>query len=109
MYASMRENPAPDAARAIVRVATARQAGDGSTAMLEQQVCAEAGLWETVAARRALDQAHGDTPHAGSMLRAWAATQPHVPPFTGDPGGLAIVRRPSPPDPRIHSGQRARV
>ncbi len=105
MYASMRENTALDAARAIVRGATARQAGDVSTAMLEQQVCAEAGLWETAAARRALDQAYGDTPHAVSMLRVWAATQPHLRAFTVDPGDVAIVRRLSSAYPEIPGGQ----
>jgi alpha-D-ribose 1-methylphosphonate 5-triphosphate synthase subunit PhnI len=73
--------------------------------MLEQQVCAEAGLWETAAARRALDQAHGDTPHAVSMLRVWAATQPHVRAFTVDPGDVAIVRRLSSAYPEIPGGQ----
>lgn len=105
MYASMHENTALDAARVVVRRAMTRQAGAVSTAMLEQQICAEAGLWETAAARRALDQAHGDTPHAVSMLRVWAATQPHVNAFTVDPDDVAVVRRLSSAYPEVPGGQ----
>jgi alpha-D-ribose 1-methylphosphonate 5-triphosphate synthase subunit PhnI len=105
MYASMHENTALDAARTLVRAATGHKAGGVSTAMLEQQVCAEAGLWETAAARRALDQAHGDTPHAVSMLRVWAATQPHVHAVTVAPDDVAVVRRLSSAYPEIPGGQ----
>ena len=85
MYASMQENPALDAARRLAGRA-AVPTGDGpNTTLLEEQVCAEAGLWETAVARRALGQSRGDTAHAVSMLRVWAATQPHVPALSVDP------------------------
>jgi alpha-D-ribose 1-methylphosphonate 5-triphosphate synthase subunit PhnI len=105
MYASMHENDALNAARAIARTASARHGEVTNTAALEEQVCAEAGLWETSAARRALGQSRGDSAHAVSMLRVWAATQPHVPalPVTAD--DVVIVRRLSSAFPRISGGQ----
>lgn len=105
MYASVRDNAALDAARAIAEEATTRPAGRANTSVLEEQVCAEAGLWETAAARRALDQSGGDTAHAVSMLRVWAATQPHVAalPLSGD--DIAVVRRISSAYPQVPGGQ----
>lgn len=105
MYASMHENDALNAARAIARTATARHGEATNTAALEEQVCAEAGLWETSAARRALDQSRGDSAHAVSMLRVWAATQPHVPALPVSPDDVVIVRRLSSAYPRIPGGQ----
>lgn len=105
MYASMHENDALNAARAIAQGASARPGDHTNTGALEEQVCAEAGLWETTAARRALDQSRGDAAHAVSMLRVWAATQPHVPALTVSPGDVAIVRRLSSAYPRIPGGQ----
>ena len=101
MYASMHENDALNAARAIVRTASSRHGGVTNTAALEEQVCAEAGLWETSAARRALDQSRGDAAHAVSMLRVWAATQPHVSALPVIPDDVVIVRRLSSAYPRI--------
>jgi len=105
MYASMHENEALDAARAIARSAAARPGGQINTTALEEQVCAEAGLWETAAARRALDQSRGDAAHAVSMLRVWAATQPHVHALPVNRDDVAIVRRLSSAYPRIPGGQ----
>jgi alpha-D-ribose 1-methylphosphonate 5-triphosphate synthase subunit PhnI len=105
MYASMHENDALDAARAIARNASARQGDQINTTALEEQVCAEAGLWETAAARRALDQSRGDAAHAVSMLRVWAATQPHVHALAVNPDDVAIVRLLSSAYPRIPGGQ----
>jgi alpha-D-ribose 1-methylphosphonate 5-triphosphate synthase subunit PhnI len=105
MYASMHENDALDAARAIARNASARPGNQINTTALEEQVCAEAGLWETAAARRALDQSRGDAAHAVSMLRVWAATQPHVRALPVGPDDVAIVRRLSSAYPRIPGGQ----
>jgi alpha-D-ribose 1-methylphosphonate 5-triphosphate synthase subunit PhnI len=104
MYASMHENEALDAARAIARNA-ARPGDRINTTALEEQVCAEAGLWETAAARRALDQSRGDSAHAVSMLRVWAATQPHVHALPVSPDDVAIIRRLSSAYPRIPGGQ----
>jgi alpha-D-ribose 1-methylphosphonate 5-triphosphate synthase subunit PhnI len=105
MYASMHENDALDAARAIARSAAGRPGGQINTTALEEQVCAEAGLWETSAARRALDQSRGDTAHAVSMLRVWAATQPHVHGLPVNADDVAIVRRLSSAYPRVPGGQ----
>ena len=103
MYASMHENEALDAARLIAR--TRHVANGISTAILEQQICAEAGLWEPVAARRALDQAHGDPSHAVSILRVWAATQPHLDALTVQPEDVVLTRRLSSAYPQIPGGQ----
>jgi len=105
MYASMHENDALCAARALAQRATAGPGGHADTSMLEEQVCAEAGLWETTAARRALDQSRGDAAHAVSMLRVWAATQPHVQALPVSPDDVAVVRRLSSAYPRIPGGQ----
>ena len=105
MYASMHENDALNAARAIALNASARPGDQINTAALEEQVCAEAGLWETAAARRALDQSRGDAAHAVSMLRVWAATQPHVHALPVSPDDVAIIRRLSSAYPRIPGGQ----
>ena len=105
MYASMHENDALNAARAIALSASARPGDQVNTAALEEQVCAEAGLWETAAARRALDQSRGDAAHAVSMLRVWAATQPHVHALPVRPDDVAIIRRLSSAYPRIPGGQ----
>jgi len=101
----MHENDALNAARAIAQRASATSGGHTNTSALEEQVCAEAGLWETTAARRALDQSRGDAAHAVSMLRVWAATQPHVPalPVTAD--DVVIVRRLSSAYPQVPGGQ----
>ncbi|MDZ4268242.1 MAG: carbon-phosphorus lyase complex subunit PhnI [Mycobacterium sp.] len=105
MYASMQENPSLDAARVLARRATAQGGECLSIALLEEQVCAEAGLWETAVARRALSQSRGDTAHAVSMLRVWAATQPHVPALPVDPRDIAVLRRLSSAYPQIPRGQ----
>lgn len=103
MYASMHENEALDAARAIAQ--SARRGHDISTAVLEEQICAEAGLWEPVAARRALDQSHGDPAHAVSILRVWAATQPHLDALTVQPEDVVLTRRLSSAYPQVPGGQ----
>lgn len=103
MYASMHENEALDAARAIAQ--STRRGNDISTAVLEEQICAEAGLWEPAAARRALDQAHGDPAHAVSILRVWAATQPHLHAVTVQPEDVVLTRRLSSAYPQIPGGQ----
>jgi alpha-D-ribose 1-methylphosphonate 5-triphosphate synthase subunit PhnI len=105
MYASMHENDALNAARAIAQRASATAGGHTDTSALEEQVCAEAGLWETTAARRALNQSRGDAAHAVSMLRVWAATQPHVYALPVSADDVAIVRRLSSAYPRIPGGQ----
>ncbi|CAA0123665.1 Alpha-D-ribose 1-methylphosphonate 5-triphosphate synthase subunit PhnI [Mycolicibacterium vanbaalenii] len=105
MYASMQENPALEAARHLARQATIPAGNQLNVSLLEEQVCAEAGLWETAVARRALGQSRGDTAHAVSMLRVWAATQPHVPALPVDPQDVAILRRLTSAYPQIPGGQ----
>lgn len=105
MYASMHENDALAAARTLAQRASTRPGTHTNTDALEEQVCAEAGLWETTAARRALDQSRGDAAHAVSMLRVWAATQPHVYALPIGADDIAIVRRLSSAYPRIPGGQ----
>ena len=104
MYASMHENDALDAARTIAQ-RTSTDRGNTNTQALEEQVCAEAGLWETTAARRALDQSRGDAAHAVSMLRVWAATQPHLQALPVKADDIDIVRRLSSAYPRVPGGQ----
>lgn len=103
MYASMHENEALDAARAIAR--STRRGNAINTGMLEEQICAEAGLWEPAAARRALDQSHGDPSHAVSMLRVWAAAQPHLEACAVQPTDVVLTRRLSSAYPQIPGGQ----
>ncbi|PRC42433.1 phosphonate metabolism protein PhnI, partial [Mycobacterium sp. ITM-2017-0098] len=103
MYASMHENAALDAARAIAQ--SAAHQNNISTVMIEEQICAEAGLWEPAAARRALNQAHGDPSHAVSMLRVWAATQPHASALTVQATDVVLTRRLSSAYPQIPGGQ----
>lgn len=103
MYASMHESEALDAARMLTR--SGRRGNAISTALLEEQICAEAGLWEPAAARRALDQAHGDPAHAVSILRVWAATQPHVQALPVRPQDTVLTRRLSSAYPQIPGGQ----
>ncbi|WP_395306833.1 carbon-phosphorus lyase complex subunit PhnI [Mycobacterium sp. AMU20-3851] len=103
MYASMHESDALEAARTIAR--PVRRGTDVSTALLEEQICAEAGLWEPAAARRALDQALGDPAHAVSILRVWAATQPHVEALPVRPQDAVLTRRLSSAYPQVPGGQ----
>ncbi|BBY83767.1 carbon-phosphorus lyase complex subunit PhnI [Mycolicibacterium pulveris] len=105
MYASMHENDALEAARAIADRRAVQPGSRTDTSALEEQVCAEAGLWELAAARRALHQSRGDASHAVSMLRVWAATQPHVQALPVGPDDVAIVRRLSSAYPRVPGGQ----
>ncbi|MGE0219449.1 carbon-phosphorus lyase complex subunit PhnI [Mycolicibacterium sp.] len=105
MYATMRENAALDAARRMVREAAGRSGPSVDTSMLEEQVCAEAGLWEPAVARRAIDQSRGDIAQAVSMVRVWAATQPHLPACPVDPADIAVLRRLTSAYPSIPGGQ----
>lgn len=105
MYASMQDSDALAAARALARGEPTCDPGTTCVTLLQEQICAEAGLWETAAARRALDQARGDVAHAVSMLRVWAATLPHVASSPVDPAEVSILRRLSSAYPQIPGGQ----
>ncbi len=104
MYATMRETAGLEAARALV---THRPGGGErtDTSLLEEQLCAEAGLWEPAVARRALHQSRGDIAHAVSMLRVWAVTQPHVAAAPVRPDDVVVLRRLSSAYPQIPGGQ----
>jgi alpha-D-ribose 1-methylphosphonate 5-triphosphate synthase subunit PhnI len=78
VYATLRDGSAVAAARAIAGQQRATDPGQGRLPVLEDQVCAEAGLWAPDAARRAIVQAGGDVPRAVSLLKVWAATLPHL-------------------------------
>ncbi len=105
MYASMRENSALASARTAAREAAGETGERLNTTLLEHQVCAEAGLWETAVARRALGQSRGDAAHAVSMMRVWAATQPHLSSLAVDPADIVVLRRLTSAYPDIPSGQ----
>lgn len=105
MYASMRENEALSAAREFMGQAAGNSGSGADTRILVEQLCAEAGLWEPAAARRALDQSRGDPAHAVAMLRVWAATQPHISAPPVAPEHVVIVRRLSSAYPRVPGGQ----
>ena len=78
MYATMHDGAGVAAARAIAAQQRAADLELGQLPVLEDQVCAEAGLWAPDAARRAIVQAGGDVPRAVSLLKVWAATLPHL-------------------------------
>ncbi|MGY1838223.1 MULTISPECIES: carbon-phosphorus lyase complex subunit PhnI [unclassified Modestobacter] len=92
MYATMRDEPHVIAAREIA-AARARIGTPTGLPLLEQQVCAEAGIWALDAARRALGQAEGDVPRAVALLKVWAATLPHLATEPVRPEDVTIVRR----------------
>lgn len=93
MYATMRDEPHVTAAREIAAARARTSTPTGSLPLLEEQVCAEAGIWAPDAARRALGQAQGDVPRAVALLKVWAATLPHLPTEPIGPGDVTIVRR----------------
>ena len=73
--------------------------------LLRDQVCAEAGVWEPMAAARAIRQARGDLARAVTLVRVWAAT---LPPQAAEPcsdGSIRVTRRISAAFARIPGGQ----
>lgn len=93
MYATMHDGPGIAAARAIAARAGAASLDGGQLPVLEDQICAEAGLWAPDAARRAIVQAGGDVPRAVSLLKVWAATLPHLESFPIDASDVRVLRR----------------
>jgi alpha-D-ribose 1-methylphosphonate 5-triphosphate synthase subunit PhnI len=102
MYATLEQTPALTAARALAEASAAEVAG---LRFLEQQVCAESGLWAPDAARRALAQAQGDVPRAVALVRVWAAALPEAPAMTVDPADVRITRRVSAAYAEVPGGQ----
>lgn len=103
MYATMHESAAVAAARTLAESTVSGNAA--RLAVLEQQVCAEAGLWSVEAARRALGQSGGDVPQAVSMLKVWGATLPHVDTLEVADEDRYITRRLSSAYPAVPGGQ----
>lgn len=104
MYATLEESDGLATARALA----ARQLPSGAGAALpalEEQVCAEAGVWAPDAARRALAQSGGDVPAAVALVRVWAAALAHVAAVPVDPADVRLVRRLSAAYPDIPGGQ----
>jgi alpha-D-ribose 1-methylphosphonate 5-triphosphate synthase subunit PhnI len=78
VYATMQDGAGLAAARAMAAQPRTADLEPGRLPVLEDQVCAEAGVWAPDAARRAIMQAGGDVPRAVSLLKVWAATLPHL-------------------------------
>ncbi len=104
MYATMQDGPGLAAARAIAERQRVADVGHGLP-VLEDQVCAEAGVWAPDAARRAIAQAGGDVPRAVALLRVWAATLPHLHSCPVAESDIRIERRISSAYPEIPGGQ----
>ncbi|MCU0273376.1 MAG: carbon-phosphorus lyase complex subunit PhnI [Acidimicrobiales bacterium] len=103
MYATMEETPALAAARALASRASGAEAR--GLDLLEQQVCAEAGLWAPEAARRALAQARGDVPRAVGLVRVWAAALPRADACVIDEADTILLRRVSAAYAEVAGGQ----
>jgi alpha-D-ribose 1-methylphosphonate 5-triphosphate synthase subunit PhnI len=103
VYATMEETPALAAARALASRASGAEAR--GLDLLEQQVCAEAGLWAPEAARRALAQARGDVPRAVGLVRVWAAALPRTEACVIDEADAVLVRRVSAAYAEVAGGQ----
>jgi alpha-D-ribose 1-methylphosphonate 5-triphosphate synthase subunit PhnI len=105
VYATMRDGAGVAAARAIAGQQRAADLETGQLPVLEDQVCAEAGLWAPDAARRAIVQAGGDVPRAVSLLKVWAATLPHLDSCPVAEADIRIERRVSSAYQDIPGGQ----
>jgi alpha-D-ribose 1-methylphosphonate 5-triphosphate synthase subunit PhnI len=103
VYATMEETPALAAARALASRASGAEAH--GLDLLEQQVCAEAGIWAPEAARRALAQARGDVPRAVGLVRVWAAALPRAEACVVDEADTVLLRRVSAAFAEIAGGQ----
>ncbi|MHA6630163.1 carbon-phosphorus lyase complex subunit PhnI [Pseudonocardia sichuanensis] len=105
MYATMHDGAGVAAARELAGRRRVADLESGRLPVLEEQVCAEAGLWAPDAARRAIAQAGGDVPRAVSLLKVWAATLPHVDACPVADADIHIVRRISSAYPDVPGGQ----
>lgn len=93
MYATLHEGPSLAAARAFAAPRGRRDPAAETLPALEEQVCAEAGLWAPDAARRAVAQADGDVPRAVALVKVWAATLPHLQSEVVEPDDIRVERR----------------
>lgn len=97
-----------DAAVSAAALLAAEEAGSGKAEresegalaaqlpLLVEQVCAEAGVFESSAAARALVQARGDLARAVSLVRAWSAGIPRLESDRVTLADLRTVRRITP-------------
>lgn len=104
MYATMQVGRGVAAARALAERQRVAEIGPGLP-VLEDQVCAEAGVWAPDAARRAIAQSGGDVPRAVALLRVWAATLPHLHSCPVAESDIRIERRISSAYPEVPGGQ----
>lgn len=93
MYATQKESASLVTARALVEGRGANGSASEHLPVLEEQVCAEAGLWAPDVARRAIGQAGGDIPRAVALLKVWAAALPHVEAEPVADADIRLVRR----------------
>ncbi|GAA4283293.1 carbon-phosphorus lyase complex subunit PhnI [Brevibacterium daeguense] len=104
MYATMKETDSVAAARAFAEYG-AQGAEHARLPILEEQICAEAGIWAPEVAGRAARQAGGDIPRAVALLKVWAAALPHVAALPVEPADVCILRRLSSAYSEIPGGQ----
>lgn len=102
MYATIQETPALAAAR---RLAASNAGGGAVLPVLDDQICAEAGLWAPDAARRAAAQTGGDVARSVALLRVWAAALPQLAAEVVDPADVHVLRRVSAAYPEVPGGQ----
>jgi alpha-D-ribose 1-methylphosphonate 5-triphosphate synthase subunit PhnI len=105
MYATLEDSPALAAARRLAEVDGAIASSPTRLPALEDQICAEAGLWAPDAARRALIQARGDLPRAVALVRVWAAALPQLTALPLVPTDIQLVRRISAAYAHVPGGQ----
>jgi alpha-D-ribose 1-methylphosphonate 5-triphosphate synthase subunit PhnI len=105
VYATLEDTPALAAARRLAEGDAPTSGGVGWMPALEEQVCAEAGLWAPDAARQALAQARGDLPRAVALVRVWAAALPQLAVEVVSPGDVQILRRLSAAYAQVPGGQ----
>jgi alpha-D-ribose 1-methylphosphonate 5-triphosphate synthase subunit PhnI len=105
MYATMEESASMATARALAERHGTQGIESGQLPVLEEQVCAEAGIWAPDAARRAIAQAGGDVPQAVSLLKVWSAALPHLESVPVQREDVRLVRRLSSAYAEIPGGQ----
>lgn len=92
MYATLAETEAITYARQAF--SEQMQSGEkGRLPKLEEQVCAESGIWDTDVAAMALRQAGGDTANAVSLIRVWVASLDKLPPIEVSDETTMVSRR----------------
>jgi alpha-D-ribose 1-methylphosphonate 5-triphosphate synthase subunit PhnI len=105
VYATLDDSPALAAARLLAAADMTTTVGDVRFPALEDQVCAEAGLWAPDVARRALAQAGGDPPRAVALVRVWAAALPQLRALPIDDADIQLTRRISAAYAQVPEGQ----